>query len=232
MKGRGFTLVELSIVLIIIGLIVGGVVAGQSMIHSAELNAVIKDIAKVKISMNMFRDKYDYPPGDMPNATDYWPSISVNGNGDGFIKQTSWYGESLEAWEHMKLAGFKFNCKCNGNDGSETDQVPGSNLPQSPFKDSGYWFRDPSSVSVPFENGIANLLQFGRENYTLALSRGSVNPADAKHIDNKMDDGIANSGSVFAETASDASSTCRSPASVYTLSNDARDCVLRFVMDY
>ena len=84
---RGFTLVELSIVLVIIGLIVGGVLAGRDLIRAATLRAVIKEVKNYETVIHIFRDKYGYLPADMPNARDYWPACNDNGanpcNGDG-----------------------------------------------------------------------------------------------------------------------------------------------------
>src|SRR5215475_14851525 len=86
---QGFTLVELSIVLVIIGLIVGGVLVGQDMIKAAELRSTISQIEKYNTAVNTFRDKYRYIPGDINqthavNVGLYNRTANVNaGNGDG-----------------------------------------------------------------------------------------------------------------------------------------------------
>ena len=59
-RANAFTLVELSIVLVIIGLIVGGVVGGNSMLRGAKISSVISDLRKAETSTYMFLDKYDY----------------------------------------------------------------------------------------------------------------------------------------------------------------------------
>jgi len=64
----GFTLIELSIVLVIIGLIVGGVLAGQSLIRAAEVRAQISQIEKYNTAANTFYGKYGYLPGDITNS--------------------------------------------------------------------------------------------------------------------------------------------------------------------
>src|ERR1700757_2208888 len=69
---RGFTLVELSIVLVIIGLLVGGVLTGQSLIRAAELRSVTEQFQRYQAATMTFRDKYFAIPGDMPNASKYW----------------------------------------------------------------------------------------------------------------------------------------------------------------
>ena len=68
-KNQGFTLVELSIVLVILGLLVGGVLTGQSLIRAAELRTVSTQYATFSTAVNTFRDKYFTIPGDMTNAS-------------------------------------------------------------------------------------------------------------------------------------------------------------------
>ena len=74
----GFTLVELAIVLVIIGLIIGGVLVGQDMIKSAEIRSTISQWEKFNTAQNTFRDKYAGYPGDLRNATNF-----------GFVDRTS-----------------------------------------------------------------------------------------------------------------------------------------------
>src|ERR1700722_15466804 len=66
---NGFTLIELSIVLVIIGLIVGGVLVGQDLIKAAEVRAQISQIEKYNTAVNTFYGKYQAIPGDMNIAT-------------------------------------------------------------------------------------------------------------------------------------------------------------------
>jgi prepilin-type N-terminal cleavage/methylation domain-containing protein len=65
--GQGFTLIELSIVLVIIGLIVGGILVGRNLIDAAAVRAQISQIEKYQTAANTFRGKYGYLPGDIPN---------------------------------------------------------------------------------------------------------------------------------------------------------------------
>ncbi len=62
----GFTLIELSIVLVIIGLLVGGILVGKDLIKSSEIRAQIKQFEEFKTAANTFREKYGYLPGDIP----------------------------------------------------------------------------------------------------------------------------------------------------------------------
>jgi len=97
----GFTLIELSIVIVIIGLIVAGVVGGKSLVESANLKRVIAETQRFKQAYNTFKLTYNYMPGDIPNATSYW-SGSADGNGDRYI---TWSAESLRGHEQLGLSG-------------------------------------------------------------------------------------------------------------------------------
>ena len=74
----GFTLVEISVVFVIIGLIIGGIFMGNDMIKSSQLRGVLKDIEQFNAATNTFQEKYNALPGDMPNATDYWGANGGN----------------------------------------------------------------------------------------------------------------------------------------------------------
>ncbi len=72
----GFTLIELSIIIVIIGLIVGGIMVGGSLIRQAEIRSALGDFEKINSAMNVFRQKYNCMAGDCMNATDYFPVAS------------------------------------------------------------------------------------------------------------------------------------------------------------
>lgn len=86
-KKHGFTLVELSIILVIIGLIVGGVMVGQDLIKAAAIRSQISQIEQYNTAVNAFKLKYGYLPGDIPepDASDFGfkPRGLYDGQGDG-----------------------------------------------------------------------------------------------------------------------------------------------------
>lgn len=81
---EGFTLIELSIVLVIIGLIVGGVLVGRNLIKAAEIRAQIKQFDSYAVAMQNFELKYNCLPGDCRKASDY--GLGSNGNGNGILE--------------------------------------------------------------------------------------------------------------------------------------------------
>ena len=134
-SAKAFSLVELSIVLVILGLLVGGVLSGQSLIRAAELRSVTTEIQRIQTALRTFQDKYQAIPGDMPNAVRFWgaqigattdgvdatcsaltdaaPATGVatcNGNGNGQIGQyfsppVGVAHESFRLWQHLANAG-------------------------------------------------------------------------------------------------------------------------------
>lgn len=101
-----FTLIELSIVLVIIGLIVGGVLVGQDLITAARVRKDISTIEELNVAVNTFLGKYDCLPGDCANFSTFFATAAAgayngfgkgagNGNGDGLITgySTSAYGD-------------------------------------------------------------------------------------------------------------------------------------------
>jgi prepilin-type N-terminal cleavage/methylation domain-containing protein len=83
----GFTLVELAIVLVIVGLLISAVLVGQDLVESAEVRANVKTLEEMHTAINLFRSKYNCLPGDCPDATEFGFTSAngnpVNGNGDG-----------------------------------------------------------------------------------------------------------------------------------------------------
>lgn len=80
----GYTLIEMSIVLVIIGLIVGCVMVGEDLIHAAKIQKQIKQLQDYELAFNTFAQKYNCIPGDCVAATSFWPS-AVNGNGNDIV---------------------------------------------------------------------------------------------------------------------------------------------------
>lgn len=106
----GFTLIEIAIVLVIIGLLLGGVLKGQELITSARVRNLISQQDGIKAAFFGFQDRFRALPGDYTAATTNINNISTvacnagNGDGDGRIETAS--NENVLAWEHLSKAGF------------------------------------------------------------------------------------------------------------------------------
>ncbi len=91
-KIKGFTLIELSVVLVIIGLIVGGILMGRELIQASEVRSIITQASNLESQIHTFRSKYSCLPGDCASATTFFGttdplgSAIANGDGDGLIR--------------------------------------------------------------------------------------------------------------------------------------------------
>src|SRR5262245_65752462 len=105
-KETGLTLVEIAIVLVIIGLLLGGILKGQEMITQAKIKNVIADMSGVSAAMYGYQDRYKSLPGDDKNANTRWGASA--GDGDGIVvgKWTDTTKESVFFWDHLRRAGF------------------------------------------------------------------------------------------------------------------------------
>ncbi|WP_419661996.1 hypothetical protein Dvar_24380 [Desulfosarcina variabilis str. Montpellier] len=97
---KGFTLVEIAIVLVIIGLLIGGVLKGQAMIQNAKVKRVVKSADELRAAVYTFYDKYGMFPGD--ETVDNSSSDSSNGDGNGRV---TFGTEHFELFEDLVLAG-------------------------------------------------------------------------------------------------------------------------------
>jgi len=109
-KEAGFTLIEIAVVLVIIGLLLGGVLKGQEMIASARVRNLISQQDGVKAAYFGFLDRFRFLPGDYGFATTNIAGATVNGNGNGLITAQTISGatqdEFILVWEHLSRAGF------------------------------------------------------------------------------------------------------------------------------
>jgi prepilin-type N-terminal cleavage/methylation domain-containing protein len=118
-KQSGFTLVEIAIVLVIIGLLLGGILKGQEMITQAKIKNLINDFNGITAAMNSYQDRYRALPGDDIGALRWGGTVAGNGNGilNSASAAAAQYktapGAAASAaeeanlfWQHLRLAGF------------------------------------------------------------------------------------------------------------------------------
>lgn len=214
-------MVELSIVLVILGLLVGGVLSGQALIHASELRSVSTEIEAHRTALYAFRNKYMALPGDMPNAVRFWgaqaggitdgpvPACSnldhndpaagtptCNGTGDGNIAGF----ERYRAWQHLANAGL-IKGTYTGVPSAIGSFDAGWNTPESRFKSNrahalnSWGHIDSSSTSMyPGSYGLGFQILWADE--TGSATAQTFTPEDQWNIDVKSDDGKPATGRI------------------------------------
>jgi prepilin-type N-terminal cleavage/methylation domain-containing protein len=222
-KTTGFTLIELSIVIVIIGLIVAGVLGGQQLVKEAKLRGVIADVKKYKVASNSFFLQYDHIAGDITNAQDYFGSSVRNGNGDNRIGTV----EAIAAWEHLAKAGI-IPGEYTGDPESGNYKSLGINVPNSNLSpDAGFNFIYQNTLA-------ANAIEFASNvSCNTGLNGKLLTNQEAYSIDVKIDDGTRSGkvyGLVGTEDGNCSPSGCAS-GSNYDLDASGKECRLFFKLD-
>ena len=178
-KQAGFTLIELAIVLVIIGLLLGGVLRGQELINSAKVKNMANDLKNVQVYVYSYQDKFKALPGDDRAAITHVTATN-NGDGNGVI-DGAWsaaIGESFNFWQHVRLAGLA----AGSTDVTATTYLPTNN-------EGG-----PVGVQSNPQKTITGLTG------SYAVCTGGIVGRLAKQLDTQMDDGDTTKGSVMVAT--------------------------------
>lgn len=219
---KGFTLVELAIVMVIIGLLIGGILKGQEMIANAQVSATVAQIKGVTAATNTFQDMFDALPGDITNPGTRLTNCAAapcvtagNGNSQiGGVPGTV-AGENLSFWAQLNAADL-----LQGVDGSAVTAW-GRALPSA---------KAGGGLTVGFTQtgALTTGLGTGRGGHYIMLQglpTAAASPAltgsEAARMDRKMDDGIPGTGSVIGS----GDATCGT-AALYTENADAVSCAI------
>lgn len=238
---NGFSLVELSVVLVILGLLVGGVLSGQSLIRSSELRTVTTEYQRYSATVQMFRDKYFAVPGDFNNAVAFWGAATVNGDGFGTLSIASGLGltgEIFQFWNQLALAGLiegTYTGLAGSNAGwTGGDSVPGTNVPKSKMNNGAWGVGTDLNNAGSTQHYVAiygNLFTFGAKSVGTIPDTALLKPEEAWNIDTKLDDGQPGAGRIIAQYWNNACATASSNtdyAKPYNLAVNTPQCALRF----
>lgn len=201
-KQKGFTLVEIAIVLVIVGLLIGGVLKGQEMITNAKLKRIESDNAGIAAAMFSYQDRYLQLPGDDDGADQrfslYTDGINdplpadINGDSDGSITGTWVAGaneETANFWKHLRAAGL---IPGGGDDDTQPTNAYGGNIG---LRDGSLLIAGHVTVFGSIEGPIASIIEArlddgdpatGRiqSDTTVALMDGLVVSAAGAYADN------------------------------------------------
>ena len=183
----GFTLVEIAIVLVIIGLLLGGILKGQELINSAKAKSYASDFRVIQTSLYGFQDRFKAIPGDYASAatnitgatTASTPSPTTVGNGqiNGLWDSVTPTDESCLAWQHLRLAGFLAGS-------TVVDCTAGSNYLQKNADGGRVGISSTMQMTLPTAmTGSYNICSTG--------VLGKI----AKQLDTQLDDGNTQTGS-------------------------------------
>jgi hypothetical protein len=198
-----FTLIEVAIVLMIVGLMAGAVLKGYDLLEGAKMRAIVSDVQRYQLAFDLYHEAYNAIPGDDAKATEYFGPDVPNGNGNGYIDE----GERQAVWQHLAKGGFI------ASESPPTSKMGGrfTVVFQPSVSLSGHW------------------LMLGKENGTKA-DGGMFTPKQAQQLKNKIDSGIASNqeGQVrFQEGAGHSPGQCVQGRG-FNLSVTAPTCVALF----
>ena len=211
----GFTLVELAIVLVIIGLLVGGVLVGQDLIKAAEIRSTIKQLEDTNSAVNTFRGKFGGFPGDLlPARANAFGLVPTNragtdgvGDGDGVIEGPAGSnavlgGENTMFWRDLSQANLiptAFSTTTGGTEASITAANMGTYLPKAKLRDTTY-------ILPGFQAGrnfyfLGTVASGAAGTIATTNTSSGLTPLEAKSMDEKTDDGLPVTGTTTSVSA-------------------------------
>ena len=209
---KGFTLVELAVVMIIIGLLIGGVLKGQELIKSAKVTSTISQVKGVDAAVSTFQDIYAGLPGDLPSAGSRLPgctgvcapSTSANGTlGNGLVETGTAFTPGLTNLDDETVAFFPQLAAADLISGvAPGDNVFGGNFPQAPVGGGLVPATLATTAALPTTRLATDVTDFRSGLYLMhqqsfnSLTLPSSNALTMQRIDRKIDDGNPLSGSV------------------------------------
>ncbi len=253
---NGFTFLELSIVMVIIGLLIGGVLTGKELIGSSEMKTIGSRMSAYNAALINFREKYNAIPGDMSNATSYWTSDSncntvtmyaaagttatCNGDGNGHVDSSA---SAIEWWrlpQHLANAGMIQGIYSGRGADPSASSTGGLYMGQADLNLPGLpragvlqtmWVGTITSTAdaTYYEGSYANMTLVG-EPVSKNLSTGPLmTTSEAYNFDLKYDDGKPGTGTMVTYKPAGTqlcATTTSSATALYNFSRSGQQCAL------
>lgn len=236
-EAPGFTLIELSIVLVIIGLIAGGILVGRDLVKAAEVRAQISQVEKYHQAVNTFKVKFGALPGDMPASTAAQFGFSARGqyagegDGNGLIEgvasnggsvsgSVEGEGETVMLWVDLSspaagnlIDGNFSTASFTALPGGVVTPTSSPNLdayfPQAKLGNGNYVYAWSFKGINYFGVSAVTNMNFGGHGY---MTSSAITPArQAYVIDTKIDDGLPTTGGVLTIMIGDTASLNTNP---------------------
>lgn len=213
---NGFTLVELSIVLVIIGLLIGGILVGQSLIESAKIQSAVRQIQQYDIAVRTFQSKYGSLPGD--------GVLSGVGNNDGILDSAGtgtdfgafWQspfpifseatifltmdGERAFFWRDLSTSGLNIDGMPNPNTDFSSGAIAGQHIPEFAF-DNSVIYATKGRINDSLGNNVYVIVGFeSSTDQFFRFGSGSATITEANSLDRKIDNGFPDSGNLGSAT--------------------------------
>jgi prepilin-type N-terminal cleavage/methylation domain-containing protein len=220
-KQKGFTLIEIAIVLVIIGLLLGGVLKGQELINTARVRAMNNTVDGITAAWFSFQDRYRAFPGDYLTAQSNvnLPGAPDGGDGNGLVDTTS---ESARVWVHLEAAGYLTG---GYTDDTQTVAADAYDCAPTVCPDNGFG----SGMNLAY----GTLVQTGAADSHELISGRGIPVEVIAELDRKVDDGSPDSGAMqlgsagTGWTATD-EGLCITAANDYELQNPSDNCAAVF----
>jgi len=256
-RARGFTLIEMSIVLIIIGLIVGGILKGQELIESSRQKNLQSQVDTIRSAFNTFQDRFKAVPGDYSQAANNIGNNAADGNGNGLINPyatgdvlaeliaedgfaaTAAGVENKEFFNHLTAAGMiggtstvpAATVPTNFSTGGVISPVPSSAYPQSGLT-AIYGTHPGLTTNGTSITGIWLRLQTYVTGAAVTNANAVIAPQRAFQFDTKFDETTPSGGRVRTDYLTVDASACGTAAGGgYAAANTVRNCMLYIALE-
>jgi len=215
-SSKGFSLVEMSVVLATVTAVVTMAAGGVSVIDKTKNNNIISDIEKYSTAIEKFESKYKALPGDIADVSALEGAVGSGGNGNGVIDNSR---EALNLWRHLSIAGL-----IEGT--YNATEIPGKGLPAADIDGGGYKVKVSSTIqarTVSEQAITIELAGFSSTDSDLPI----ITAENAKSIDEKADDGNPETGIIIAEGNG---TDCVTSDGKYNVSHLTASCRLIFIV--